>query len=392
MSGDVMPHLGPRGRVVFDCDTGRPGHCVVIIAGLHGDEHSGVEALDRVAAGLAGIESRLRGRVVGLLGNISALGRGRRYLQRDLNRHWFEENIAALAGRDSAKDSAEDREQRELLAAIESITNSPDEREVFFLDLHSTSAQGRAFTCMPDTIANLRVALTLPIPAILGLEESINGPLLGLLSDRGYRGIIVEGGFHDDPKTANVLEASIWILMTALGCFAEKDVPGYAQLYERLVAASDGLPRVLEIKHRHDTHEGDGFVMRPGYEHYDVVARGEVLARDTHGEIVSPRRGRMIMPAYRAGTDQGFFIAKDVSPLFVSLLILLRRMRLDRFCHWLPGARYHPDNEDLLLVSSWVPSGLVNVIRLLGWRRARLEPERTILRRRRVREKSEWGG
>ena len=92
------------------------------------------------------------------------------------------------------------------------------------------------------------------------------------------------------------------------------------------------------------------------------------------------------MPAYKPGTDQGFFLARDLPPAFVRFLLLLRRMRLDKFCHLLPGTRRALGLPNMLEVSSWVPERMVNVIRLLGWRRAWRDENRTLLRRRSIRK------
>jgi hypothetical protein len=91
------------------------------------------------------------------------------------------------------------------------------------------------------------------------------------------------------------------------------------------------------------------------------------------------------MPAYKPGTDQGFFIAKDVPQSYVWILRGLRRLHLGRLAHLLPGTRRHPDNPLLIDVASWVPDWWVNIIRLLGWRRTYRDAERTTLRRRSVR-------
>jgi len=371
-------------RIVLDYRSGRAGPCLVVIAGLHGDEPAGVRALERVQRTLAAARPRARGRLVGVLGNVRALARGERHLERDLNRDWWDERVAALRARDPAQDGPEDAEQRELLAFIDAV-EAEAERPVVFLDLHSTSADGAPFSCMPDTLANLRIALELPVPAVLGLEETIQGPLLGYLSDRGYAGLFVEGGQHEGPMTADVLESCVWVLAAALGVLASTDVPDYGAHWDRLAAFGQGLPRVLEIRHVHPTRAGDGFAMRPGFRHYDRVLRGQLVARDHRGEIRTPRGGRIIMPAYKPGTDQGFFIAADVPPLFVWILFAIRALHLGSLAHLLPGARRDAHNPDLMEVADWVPGRLVNVIRLLGWRRAQRGAGRTVLRRRRVR-------
>lgn len=371
-------------RIPFDYRSERGGPCLVVIAGLHGDEAASARALERVRHTLEAARPPSRGRLVGVLGNLRALARGVRYLDRDLNRDWWDETVAALRARDAAEDGPEDAEQRELLAFLEAI-EAEAERPVVFLDLHSTSADGPPFSCMPDTLSNLRIALELPVPAILGLEETIHGPLLGYLSDRGYAGLFVEGGQHDAPQTAEVLESSVWVLGAALGVFAGTDVPHYSAHWDRLAAFGQGLPRVLEIRHVHPTRAGDGFAMCPGFRHYDRIVRGQLLARHEGGEIRAPRGGRLIMPAYKPGTDQGFFIAADIPPLFVWVLFLIRALRLGSLAHLLPGAKRDARNPDRIEVADWVPDRLVNLIRLLGWRRVQRGAGRTVLRRRRVR-------
>ena len=374
----------PAHRIVINHYTGEPGPCLVVFAGIHGSEHSGVKALERVAAVIKRESLPIRGKLIGLLGNLTALSQGKRFVDRDLNRRWFEEEVEKLQAQDPASDSVEDTEQRELLAFLEEIENEPNQ-PVIFLDLHSTSGEGPPFACMPDTLQNLRISLEIPIPSILGLEETIEGPLMGLLSDRGYGGVIVEGGQHDDPRTVDVLESSVWILLAAVGGTPWEHIPRYHRHWARMAELGEGLPRVLEIRFREVTEEGDGFRMEPDFQHHDRVKKGQRLATNNQGPITAPESGRIIMPRYEPLGEQGFFIARDVPNLIVKILFLIRKLRLGRFAHLLPGAMRHPDNPNILVISNRVPTRLVNIIRLLGWRRSHADGERIWLRRRRIR-------
>lgn len=64
------------------------GPTVVVIAGIHGNEPSGVFAYLDLLDELQQSNVRLSGRVVGLAGNLSALQQGVRFIDRDLNRVW----------------------------------------------------------------------------------------------------------------------------------------------------------------------------------------------------------------------------------------------------------------------------------------------------------------
>ncbi len=368
-------------RVCIHYTKGEPGPCFVVFGGLHGNEMSGPKALERVAHILGQHQPSIKGKFLGVLGNVAAMQRNVRFIDRDLNRGWGVSQVANLRAQDPSLDTPEDAEQRDLLAFLDSLkdeTNQP----VVFLDLHSTSADGLPFSCMPDTLTNLRIALTLPIPAVLGLEETIEGPMLGYLSDKGYRAVFVEAGQHDKPETADIQEAAIWVLLEGLGLMEAKDIPNFDAHFKRLHDLGHDLPRVLEIRYRQTTTMRDGFKMKPGYQHYDKVRAGEVLAENENGPIKSPLDGRVLMPSYQNNTEQGFFIAKDIPPLFVQIYFILRRLDLGRWAHLLPGAERSPISDHVLRVQRWVPQRLSNLIRLLGWRRMTADDDHVVLRRR----------
>jgi succinylglutamate desuccinylase len=85
---------------------------------MHGNEPGGAIAARRVIDRLSRPDAELRGEIIGLTGNLAALRAGRRYHVKDLNRQWGEANVDALVARGKEQDDAEDREQRELFAAI----------------------------------------------------------------------------------------------------------------------------------------------------------------------------------------------------------------------------------------------------------------------------------
>ncbi|MBT8404598.1 MAG: succinylglutamate desuccinylase/aspartoacylase family protein, partial [Gemmatimonadetes bacterium] len=128
--GRVLGRLGMQGA-------GAP--TLMVVGGLHGNEPAGVEAARRVNAALTGRSAKLEGTVVFVAGNLQALARGRRYIDRDLNRAWTSSRVEALLasaerGDGEALPEAEDVEQRELLSLIE-VTLTEAQGPVFVLDL-----------------------------------------------------------------------------------------------------------------------------------------------------------------------------------------------------------------------------------------------------------------
>jgi hypothetical protein len=111
---------------------------------------------------------------------------------------------------------------------------------IVFLDLHSTSGPSTPFSCMPDVLRNRGIALAMPIPLVLGLEEVLEGSLLGYLCDMGHIGVAVEGGQHRDPATIDFHEAAIWIALVAAGAL---DIDGCPDLAAAPRQAGGDQPR-----------------------------------------------------------------------------------------------------------------------------------------------------
>ena len=377
MSAETLPRR--LGRV----SAGSPGPTVVLVGGLHGNEPAGPRAITSVLSQLAAEGRGLRGEVIGLTGNRAALRAGRRYLGRDLNRRWLPKDIQELLAPGSGRREAEDDEQRELLAEIGQLL-APAREPLVFLDLHSTSGAGPPFTCMADVIRNRKVAFALPIPVILGIEEILDGSLLGWLCDLGHVAVAVEGGQSDDPRTVAHHEAAIWLTLLATGALSSLGVPELGVHRARLAAAARGLPAVIEIRHRHLIGPADEFVMVPGFAGFDRIARGQVVAWDRTGAVRAPERGLLLMPRYQGQGEDGYFLARPVSRLWLRISAVLRQLRVDRLTRLLPGVARDPREPDVFLVDPRVARFQVrNVFHLLGFRHERARGEALVFSRRR---------
>ncbi|MEM7245774.1 MAG: succinylglutamate desuccinylase/aspartoacylase family protein [Acidobacteriota bacterium] len=367
-------------RVLADLDSGHPGPTLIVSGGIHGNEPAGVLAALEVTKAL-GERGLQRGRLVALVGNRSALGRGCRYVERDLNRRWFPDEIAELRERDPAEDTVEDREQRELLERIEPLLAG--DRPAIFIDLHSTSGGGPPFVCGADTLRNLDVAAALPLPMILGLEEIIVGSMLGYLCNLGHSGLAIEGGQHDDPLTSRRHASCIWLILHKLSMaqLGETKLEHHRRLLED---ACEGLPGFVEIRHRHVVETEDEFVMKPGFTGFEPVEMGEVVAEDQRGPIEAPESGRMLLPRYQGQGEDGFFVTRDFPEWRLHLSAFMRRLRLDLLAPLLPGVRRDPDHPDQLFTDRPSLSPLTSeMLALWGYRRRVVEGDRLVITRRR---------
>jgi len=367
------PYEGRRfDRCLGRYTTGRPGPTVLVTGGLHGNEPAGAIAAEHVLAQLRRETVPLRGEVVAVAGNLRALSLNRRFVERDLNRCWLPERVAELRAGTDPRPGAEDAEQRALLEVIHDAVGRAAPEPIIALDLHTTSGRSPPFTLMSDTLRNRRIAFAWPGTVILGLEESVDGTLIEHLTESGHIAVVVEAGQHEDPGSVALHEAVIWLGLVAAGALRREDLPGGDVWRRRMAQASRGLPRVVEVRYRHAIRHGDGFRMRPGYLGLQPVRRGEVLAEDRAGEIRAPEAGRILMPLYQEQGNDGFFVVRRVSRIWLGLSAFLRRLKLQWLLLLLPGVRRDPDRPRSLRVDPRVARWfVVEVFHLFGFRRHR---------------------
>lgn len=363
-------------RVLGAYDRGVAGPSVVVAAAIHGNEPTGAVAFRNVLARLEADAVELRGRFVGLAGNLAASELGQRFVEEDLNRIWSHDRVVRLKASGFRPRSVDESQQAELLAALEPELEGAA-GPVFFLDLHTSSAPGGPFVCIGDTIRNRRFAEGFPVPIILGLEEQVDGALLEYVNNLGHVTVGIEAGQHDRQQSVVYHEAFLTLALMNSGCVprsaaTEAQRHEAQRHFEALREAAGNLPAVLEVHHRHVITMSDGFRMRPGYTNFAPVNAGELVASDDRGEIRIAAKSRLLLPLYQGLGNDGFFLVREVRPLWLALSAWLRYLRFDRIARLLPGVRRDPDDSDTLIVDRRVARWLtVEVFHLFGFRKQR---------------------
>jgi succinylglutamate desuccinylase len=69
---------------------------------------------------------------------------------------------------------------------------------------------------------------------------------------------------------------------------------------------------VTRLLYHYKIRPGETFTMHKGYKNFDTVIKGEILAENEHGSILSPCPGLILMPKYQSLGDDGFFIVEPV--------------------------------------------------------------------------------
>jgi predicted deacylase len=338
---------------------------------MHGNEPAGVLALQTVLAQLQAIGGIEAGEFVALAGNLEALRQGCRFVQQDLNRAWHPQRLYDLQNGGRPGASFEDLEQVQLLDAFEEAL-SRARGASYLLDLHTTSGGGGPFATVSDTLINRDFAQVIPTPMILGLEELVEGTLLEYMNEKGLITAGFESGQHAEEAAADRAEAAIWLVLSGTGLLppALQHRAEAARKYLERDTAS--LPRVLEMRYRHHVQGADGFRMMPGYENFQPVSEGEVVATDRKGEVRATEAARILMPLYQEQGEDGFFIVREFNPFWLWLSRPLRRLPIASFIHWLPGIKRDPEDPRVLVVNKRVARIFaVQLFHLLGYRRKR---------------------
>jgi succinylglutamate desuccinylase len=209
------------------------------------------------------------------------------------------------------------------------------------------------------------------VPLILGIEETIDGASLEWWSQLGIVNFAVEGGRHQHPDTVGNHEAVLWLLLDSLGILPKGSVD-VRPFRAHIEKATRSNPSVVEIVHRHAITEKDRYVTKPGFNNFDAVKKGQQIGTDARGPVVAPYDCRVMLPLYQALGDDGFFLSRDVRPFWLVVARVMRRLRLDRIVHWMPGVRRDPDDINTILVNPRIARYFVTeIFHLLGFRKER---------------------
>lgn len=366
-----------QGRVAWIAGASA-GPLLLCVGGLHGNEPAGVHALEAVARRLRARRDRMTGDFVAVAGNLGALAAGRRFVAHDLNRAWTGERLAARGRGDAGErpaavspngaDAEEDREINRLLDVLAQVAERR-RGPVHVLDLHTTSGGGGAFTTTSDFLDNRHFAMEIPVPLVLGLDEAVEGTLIGYLDGFGYTTAVFECGQHEEAASRERAAWATWLAIRAAGLLTDANVPEARRGFRALRSAYRGLPRVLEVKYRHPVADEDRYCSRPGLLNFQPVRAGDVLGDDRDGRVSAPETGRVLMPLYQEQGEDGFFVVREFPIFWLRLSSVLRRLKVGRVAHWLPGVRRRPDRPGGVVVDRRIARwGALGVLRLLGFR------------------------
>jgi succinylglutamate desuccinylase len=297
-------------RVLGVIEGKQEGPLNILIGGLHGNEVAGIKAINEVLHAIRIHRIPVNGTLVGLAGNLQAIARNQRFIDYDLNRCWTEEFVEQVYHKDHAL--AEDIELKTLHQTIIEYKDH-DYPAKIVIDLHTTSSEKGNFIVVPKDEATNPVVQRLRQPVVIDLDQHLSGTLLRYLQNHGFLAMAFEGGLIGSSQAIDLHVAGIWEILKTSGAIAPDVDSSFIHSVKKLDQYSDRLPDFVSVKYHHKITESDGFSMNPGFENFQPVVKGEVVASDINGPIKAPVSGLMFLPLYQTWGDDGFFIVEEVS-------------------------------------------------------------------------------
>jgi len=301
-------------RIIGEICGDESGPLIILLGSLHGNETAGIKAIENVFSRIEKEKIRIKGRIIGIKGNIQAYQARKRFIDYDLNRAWTEEQINRLKNNGKILHFKEDSEMLDLIHFFETILDYNQEEKIC-VDLHTTSSENGNFIVVPEYNADHPVIRALKLPLILDLEKHIKGTLLSYLGQRRMLSFAFEGGMIGSEIAIKLHIAGIWEILITAGTVQVQQLNGLMQIGALLQTFAAELPYKLRVKYHYWITQEEEFRMKPGFINFQKVKQGDIIAEDRNGEIIAPMDGLIFMPLYQRSGNDGFFIVEALDQL-----------------------------------------------------------------------------
>ena len=337
------------------------GPMLIFTAGIHGNETSGVQAIQEVFEILEAKKPHINGSIVGLAGNLNALEREVRYIDKDLNRLWLSE--------EEHPEISEFSERDELAQTLKEILSS-QENEVYLFDLHSTSSESSPYIMLSDTLRNRELGQMAGVPIMFGVLEHLRGMFIDALSRSGFPTILFQGGRNGDENTVTYHKGLIWKALRAKCQLDTSSIPESETSINLLnsFAPIDKEHEFFEISYSYRIKRRANFVMNPGYTNFQLITKNEVLATSDGVDIRAPFTGQIFMPLYQKQGAEGFYMVKPIASFWIRISRRFRLFKYHQRLNWLVGVKKFNSNPLTFKIDQQVTFlWAIEVFHLLGY-------------------------
>nr|WKN36697.1 succinylglutamate desuccinylase/aspartoacylase family protein [Tunicatimonas sp. TK19036] len=308
----LNPDYKTTSRIIGEIKGNATQPAMVVFAGVHGNEPSGLIALERIFAKLNQRNISLNGSFYGIAANLSAIREQVRYCDEDLNRVFLKQRIEKVREGD-ASFSVEERELEEILKITDQIRASTN-GEIYFIDCHTTSSESIPYISMNEGYeATYQFAKGIAATTVMGVEREIKGCLPEWFNKIGWHGFTFEAGQHLAPEAVESQEAIIWQGLEHAGCLSKDQCPDiFDWAHKVLYAHGEYHDTFYTVISSYRIRPDEEFVMKPGFVNLQKIHRGELLATSNGKPVLSPANAHILMPLYQKQGSFGYFIAEEI--------------------------------------------------------------------------------
>ncbi|WP_424493544.1 succinylglutamate desuccinylase [Salinimicrobium sp. GXAS 041] len=294
-------------RVIGKYEGEKGGPLLLVTAGVHGNEPSGVYALKTIFAELEKNNPSIKGTFIGISGNHKALQQGKRFIEEDLNRTWKEKNL-----KKEEPDSHEQKEMREIIKLLEDYSKEKFS-ERYFVDCHTTSSDSLPYISVQEVGKNDDFAHKFPGYIVRGFSDIVDGSIDKYFSKQEITGFTFEAGQHTAKTSQANHEAIIWLALKEACMLDLNEVSCYPQCIDTFKDKFEDGQKTFKIVYRHGIEDNSEFKMEPGFENFEKISEGQLLAIQDGKEIKSKWNARIFMPLYQSQGNDGFFVIEEAN-------------------------------------------------------------------------------
>jgi succinylglutamate desuccinylase len=236
------------------------GPRVVLFGGVHGDELSGVHAIEKLFFDLfVGTRKLRQGSLTLVRGNEQALAAERRYVKHNLNRLFREDY-----GPEIDKASYEFNRAQELKTVLHNCD--------YFLDLHSAPIAQEPFVVAEQAAVDFFSKLGIP-RMMTGWSKFSSGAIGGdaenYANAHGAKSATLESGSHFEKRSNDVAYKSIVSLLSLLGMIAGTEQPAARPLeivdvYAVVTKEADDFRYAGKVDNFQSIKKGNSFAFQNG--------------------------------------------------------------------------------------------------------------------------------
>src|SRR3989344_2456630 len=261
------------------------GTTSIVLAGVHGDEKCGGEALGKILPNLE-ID---RGTVLFGYGNPQAIEANKRYTEANLNRMFNSDDLLTT----KEKESYEYRRAQFLKTYLS--------KAEALLDIHASSIPNSKAFAICEANAK-EIVKFFPIDLVVSaFDKAEPGGTDYYMNSIEKIGICLECGYMKDPQSAKIAEESIFAFLKARGHMTNNLVPQkktYVQMFKKYFAKTDK------------------FTLSKSFENFEALEENQLIGIDGQEEVKTSKRS-LILFAHN-GTkvgDEVFLLGEEKESL-----------------------------------------------------------------------------